>query len=119
MRLRRGERAAAKLAEQLDQLAAALRLYQHTTTMELSSVPLAPLFDNVGAENVEFARQKGLELRVRPTRAAVVSNAVILDGVVRNLVRNGVNHTRCGHAHARGLFFFAELLLADSGGDRC
>ncbi len=32
MRLRRGERAAAKLAEQLDQLAAALRLYQHTTT---------------------------------------------------------------------------------------
>src|SRR6202035_4196664 len=80
MRLQRGEWAAARLVEQLDQLAAALRLYQHTTTMELSPVPLAPLFDSVGAENVEFAQQKGLELRIRPTYAVVVSNAVILDG---------------------------------------
>jgi two-component system, OmpR family, phosphate regulon sensor histidine kinase PhoR len=93
MRLQRGERAVARLAEQLDQLAAALRLYQHTTTMELSPVPLAPLFDSVGAENVEFARQKGIELRVRPTRAAVLSNAVILDGIVRNLVRNAIKYT--------------------------
>jgi signal transduction histidine kinase len=53
-------------------------------------VPLAPLFDSVAAENVEFAQQKGIELRIRPTRAVVVSNAVILDGVVRNLVRNAI-----------------------------
>jgi hypothetical protein len=39
MRLQRGERAVARLAEQLDRLAAALRLYQHTTMMELSPVP--------------------------------------------------------------------------------
>src|SRR5271163_2743065 len=71
MRLQRGERAVAKLAQQLDQLAAALRLYQHTTTMELSPVPLAPLFDSVRAENVEFARQKALKLRIRPTRAVL------------------------------------------------
>ena len=96
MRLQRGERAVAKLAEQLDQLAAALRLYQHATTMELSPVPLAPLFDSVGAENVEFARQRGIELRVRPTRAVVVSNAVILDGIVRNLVRNAIKYTNSG-----------------------
>jgi signal transduction histidine kinase len=97
MRLQRGERAVAGLAEQLDRLAAALRLYQHTTTMELSPVPLAPLFDSLRAENVEFARQKGIELRVRPTRAVVVSNAVILDGIVRNLVRNAVKYTDAGH----------------------
>ena len=96
MRLQRGERAVARLAEQLDRLAAALRLYQHTTTMELSPVPLAPLFDGVGAENVEFARQKGLELRIRPTHAVVVSNAVILDGIVRNLVRNAIKYTDSG-----------------------
>jgi two-component system, OmpR family, phosphate regulon sensor histidine kinase PhoR len=97
MRLQRGERAVARFAEQLDQLAAALRLYEHTTTMERSPVPLAPLFDSVGAENVEFARQKGLELRFRPTRAVVVSNAVILDGIVRNLVvRNAIIYTDFG-----------------------
>jgi two-component system, OmpR family, phosphate regulon sensor histidine kinase PhoR len=96
MRLRHGERAVAKLADQLDQLAAALRLYQLTTTVELSPVPIAPLFDGVGSENAEFARQKGLELRIRPTRAIVVSNAVILDGIVRNLVRNAIKYTDSG-----------------------
>jgi two-component system phosphate regulon sensor histidine kinase PhoR len=96
MRLQRGRRAAAKLAEQLDQLAAALRLYQHTMTMELSPVPLAPLFDSVAAENVELAGQKGIELRIRPTRAVVVSNIVILDGIVRNLVRNAIKYTDSG-----------------------
>jgi two-component system, OmpR family, phosphate regulon sensor histidine kinase PhoR len=95
-RLQRGQRAATKLAEQLDQLAAALRLYQHATTMELSPVPLAPLFDSVGAENFEFAQQRGLELHIRPTRVVVMSNAVILDGIVRNLVRNAIKYTDSG-----------------------
>jgi two-component system phosphate regulon sensor histidine kinase PhoR len=97
MRLQRGERAVARLAEQLDRLAAALRLYEHTTTMKLSPVPLAPIFDGVRTENLEPARQKGLELRVRPTRAVVVSNAVLLDGIVRNLVRNAIKYTDSGH----------------------
>jgi two-component system, OmpR family, phosphate regulon sensor histidine kinase PhoR len=96
MRLQRGERAAAKLAEQLDHLAAALRLYQHAMTMELSPFPLAPLFESVGAGYVEIAQQKGLELRIRPTRAVVVSNAVILDGIVRNLVSNAIKYTDSG-----------------------
>ena len=69
MRLQRGERAVSRLGEQLDRLAAALRLYEQTTSMKLSPVPLAPIFDGVRSENVELARQKGLELRVRPTRA--------------------------------------------------
>ena len=96
VRLGRGQRAVAKLAELLDQLAAALRLYELTATLELSPVPLASLFESVGSENVEFAQQKGLELRIRPTRAVVVSNAVILDGIVRNLVRNAIKYTDTG-----------------------
>ena len=70
---------------------------EHTTTMKLSPVPLAPIFDGVRTENVEPARQKGLDLRVRPTRAVVVSNAVLLDGIVRNLVRNAIKYTDLGH----------------------
>jgi hypothetical protein len=57
-------------------LSAASRLYEQTTSMKLSPVPLAPIFDGVRTENVEHARQKGLELRVRPTRAIVVSNGL-------------------------------------------
>jgi two-component system, OmpR family, phosphate regulon sensor histidine kinase PhoR len=97
MRLQRGERAVFRLTEQLDRLAAALRLYENTTTMELSPVPLAPIFDGVRTENVEPARQKGLELRIRPTRAVVVSNPILLDGIVRNLVRNAIKYTDSGH----------------------
>src|SRR3984957_9267338 len=97
MRLQRGERAVSRLAEQLDRLAAALRFYEQTTSIKLSPVPLAPIFDGVRTENVELARQKGLELRVRPTRAIVVSNAVLLDCIVRNLVRNAIKYTDAGH----------------------
>jgi len=53
MRLQRGERAVSRLGEQLDRLAAALRLYEQTTSMKLSPVPLAPIFDGVRTENVE------------------------------------------------------------------
>jgi two-component system, OmpR family, phosphate regulon sensor histidine kinase PhoR len=93
IRLRRGEFAVARLTEQLDRLAGALRLFEHTRTMELAPVPLAPLFDSVRTEGVELARQKGLNLRIRPTRAVVMSNAVLLDGIVRNLVRNAIKYT--------------------------
>jgi hypothetical protein len=35
----------------------------------------------------------GLDLRIRPTRAVVMSNAVLLDCIVRNLVRNAIKYT--------------------------
>ena len=58
MRLQRGERAVSRRGEQLDRLAAALRLYEQTTSMKLSPVPLAPIFDGVRTENVELAPAK-------------------------------------------------------------
>ena len=91
--LRRGELATTIMTEQLDRLVDALRLYDHATKMKLAPVPLAPLLDCVRNESVELARQKGLDLRIRPTRAVVVSNAVLLDGIVRNLVRNAIKYT--------------------------
>jgi two-component system, OmpR family, phosphate regulon sensor histidine kinase PhoR len=96
VRLRQGQLAVARLTEQLDRLAAALRLYEHTTRMELSPVPLAPLFDSVRNEDVEPAQRKGLDLRIRPTRAVVMSNTVLLNGIVRNLVRNAIKYTDSG-----------------------
>ena len=59
--------------------------------MELSPVP-PPLFDSVQTEGIDPVRQKGLDPRIRPTRAAVMSDAVLLDGIVRNLVRNAVKY---------------------------
>jgi two-component system, OmpR family, phosphate regulon sensor histidine kinase PhoR len=95
-RLERGERAIARLTEQLDRLVGALRLYEHTKSIEVAPVPLAPLLHRIGAENAEAAAEKGVELRIRPTAAAIMSHPVLLDGILRNLVRNAVKYTEPG-----------------------
>lgn len=96
VRLERGERAIATLTEQLDRLVGALRLYEHTQTMQLSPVALGPLFWRIASENEGAAEEKDIELRVHATRSAVMSNCVLLDGILRNLVRNAVKYTEPG-----------------------
>ena len=61
--------------------------------MELSPVPLAPLFETVRTEDIELARLKGLDLRILSTQAVVMSNALLLDAIVQNLVRNAIQYT--------------------------
>jgi two-component system, OmpR family, phosphate regulon sensor histidine kinase PhoR len=95
-RLQRGERAIARLTEQLDRLVGALRLYEHTRRMELVRVPLGPLLRRIAGENEDAAREKGIHLGVVETGAAVMSSPVLLDGVLRNLVRNAVKYTEPG-----------------------
>jgi hypothetical protein len=85
LRMQLGEPVISRLTEQLDRLAGALNLYEDTT-MEPSPVPLSPFATAI--------RQKGLDLRSRPTRAMIMSNAVLLDGTVRNLVRNTIQICR-------------------------
>lgn len=95
-RLKRGERAIARLTDQLDRLVGALRLYEHTRSIEVVPVPLAPLFWRISAENAEAAADKSIELRVVDTTTAVMSHPVLLDGILRNLVRNAVKYTKPG-----------------------
>lgn len=96
VRLERGERAIARLTEQLDRLIGALRLYEQTERMELTRVPLAPLLAGIARDNEEAARDKAIKLRVSATRAAIMSNPVLLDGILSNLVRNAVKYTEPG-----------------------
>jgi two-component system, OmpR family, phosphate regulon sensor histidine kinase PhoR len=91
-----GELAVDRLTQQLDCLAAALRLYEYTTTMRFAPVPLAPLFNTVLIDNIEFAGRKGLNLSIRSTRAVVISNALLLEAVLRNLVHNALKYTNSG-----------------------
>jgi signal transduction histidine kinase len=59
-------------------------------------VPLGPLLRRIASENEDAARHKGIDLRVIATGAAVTSNPVLLDGILRNLVRNAVKYTAPG-----------------------
>ena len=80
VQLARAERAIGRLAEQLDRLTGALLVYEQSQRIEFSPIPLAPLFRR----------------RVHVTRGLVVSNPVLLDSILRNLVRNAVKYTRPG-----------------------
>ena len=94
--LNRGERAINTLTEQFNRLLDAIRLYECTKTMEISSVALAPLFLRLCNENEDAALRKGIEMRVCSTAARVISNPVLLSGIIRNLVVNAVKYTEPG-----------------------
>jgi two-component system, OmpR family, phosphate regulon sensor histidine kinase PhoR len=94
--LDRGERAIDRLTEQLDRLLGALRLCEYTKTMEMSSVALAPLFWRLCDENEDAALHRGIDMRVCATKVHVVSDPVLLGGILRNLVTNAVKYTEPG-----------------------
>jgi two-component system phosphate regulon sensor histidine kinase PhoR len=94
--IERGKLAARRLTEHLDHLVDALRLHERRSNIELSPVALGPLLDALSREHAELAQQSGLTLRVCPTRAAVMTDATLLDGALRNPVRNAIKYTRHG-----------------------
>ena len=63
---------------------------------EIGDFPLQPLFDRVAQDCAADAGDKGLRLRVVPTRAIVRSDATLLERIVRNLVSNAVRYTSAG-----------------------
>jgi signal transduction histidine kinase len=94
--IKRGELAIHRLSEQLDRLVDALRLHQRGTSIALSPVELSPLLDGLHRESADLAQHSDLTIRVCPTSAAVMSDAVLLTGILRNLVRNAIKYTRPG-----------------------
>jgi two-component system phosphate regulon sensor histidine kinase PhoR len=91
-----GDKAVNKLQEQLDGLLTAIRIYEQTRTVEISAVELAPLFWRLSNENEDAALRRGVDLRVCPTEAHVMSNGVLLGSILRNLVTNAVKYTDPG-----------------------
>ncbi|PRD43113.1 hypothetical protein C5748_12965 [Phyllobacterium phragmitis] len=95
-RLERGERAIARLTEQLDRLVGALRLYEYTKGIEASPIALSPLLARVGDESDDAAFEKDIDLRICQTTVQVMSHPVLLEGILRNLVRNSLKYTEPG-----------------------
>jgi signal transduction histidine kinase len=77
-------------------LLGALRLYEQTRKMEVGAVALAPLFWRIANENRIEILEKCIDARVHATRSLVMSNPVLLDGMLRNLVCNAVKYTKPG-----------------------
>ena len=101
--IERGQHAVAQMAEQLRQLIGALRLHQETGRIELVPVRLGPLFSALGRNAAELAAQRGVELRIVPTRGVVASDPVLLGSALENLMRNAVKFTAPGGRILLGL----------------
>jgi two-component system phosphate regulon sensor histidine kinase PhoR len=94
--LARAERASEQLAVQLDLLVDALRLHEHAGWVRKEPVALAPLFLNLLRTHGELARQKGINISVGARDVKVLSDPALLEGILRNLVRNAVDYTPRG-----------------------
>jgi hypothetical protein len=82
------------LTKQLDLLVDALRLHQQAAKVMPVPVPLVLI--RLHRDHEELASRKGLTLRIRPTGVAVMSDPVLLEVTLRNLVRNALKYTRPG-----------------------
>jgi len=59
-------------------------------------VPLAPLFERLARESAVEARSRGLAVSFVRTRLSVVSDALMLERMLRNLVSNALRYTPDG-----------------------
>lgn len=98
--LDRGQSAITQLIEQLDHLVSALRLHERKSGIEGAPVALGPIFAALERDQRDFANQKDVRLDIVPTQAAILSDEILLEGILRNLARNALKYT---HRHGRVL----------------
>jgi two-component system, OmpR family, phosphate regulon sensor histidine kinase PhoR len=94
--LRGGEQASEQLAEILEQLSDALRIHQHVGRIKPEPVRLGPILQRLARQLDGRARRKGVDFRVLPTCAQIMSKPVLIDGMLRNLAHNALDHTLPG-----------------------
>ncbi|WP_080751886.1 sensor histidine kinase [Bradyrhizobium japonicum] len=85
-----------QLKGQLDQLVGAVRLHERAKHMQLLPVGLEPLLRQARRESESFAIEKGIEIRMVPSRSLVTSDAFLLGAILRNLISNAIKYTRPG-----------------------
>ena len=94
--LERGEQASAQLMEKLEQLADALHICRHFGKIVPKLVRVETVVQRLAQQFDGPARGKGIDFRSLPTRAVIMSQPLLLDGILRNLARNALDHTSPG-----------------------
>jgi signal transduction histidine kinase len=80
----------------LDSILEISKLESGAVQPALTAVPLAPLFDQLASELAPQAEAKDLALRVVQTDEIVLTDAALLERILRNLLVNAVRYTERG-----------------------
>lgn len=73
-----------------------VRLDSGKIRLNLEEVPLERLLAELEVQYRPMASAKGLALRVRPARGAVLSDALLLKRIIGNLISNAIKYTQRG-----------------------
>lgn len=85
-----------QMAEELDRLAETSLLQSGLGAPELTSFPIADVFESVRSNWRLHAETRGLNLVVVPSTAVVVSDRAMLRSIIGNLVGNAIKYTDSG-----------------------
>jgi len=94
--LEKSRDASFQLIKQLDRLLEVLRMHERTEEVTLEPVFLKPLFESLQREQIAATEAGGVILRIVPSRAVVMSDAFLLEGILRNLIGNAIKYTARG-----------------------
>src|SRR6195256_2814915 len=94
----RAAEATAELASMLGQLVEALQLRERSDEDLHVPVRLRPVLAELAAEFAEMARLKGVTFIVTAACGIALSHPVLLEGMLRNLIRNAIDYTPPGGA---------------------
>ena len=98
-----GSHTTTPVTDQLDLLIEALRMHEHSVDIQPTPVVLGPILVRLCRESKDIAEHEDLTLRANPTRAVAMSDAVLLQAILRNLIRNAVKYTGPGGRSRRWL----------------
>lgn len=104
-----------QLSAMFDALLDQARLDTGTRTLAPEPVALASLFAQIEAQFRAAAQARGLWLRCRPTRAAVLADRMALTRIVSNLVTNALDATEHGGVLVAWRAQARTLEVRDSG----
>jgi two-component system, OmpR family, phosphate regulon sensor histidine kinase PhoR len=102
-----------RLTGQLDQLLSALRISEHGGHGQLAPVSLEALLRDARREHELAALERGLKIRVMSTRSWILSDALLLGAVLRNLVSNAIKYTEPGGRILLGCRHFQNCVRID------
>ncbi len=83
----------------------------------VATFQISSILSRLGVQYAHQAREKGLDLRIVPSKLAVVSDRVLLERILSNLVGNAIRYTDVGRVlvgcRRRGLNL--RIIVADTG----